>query len=70
MAPPKISSFESFILYFKARKVSAYFVDIPKIPVIHIQKIAPGPPAAMAVPTPIIFPVPKVADKAVHKAPN
>lgn len=70
IAPPTISSLESLTRYLIARKVSAYLVAIPKIPVIHIQKIAPGPPAAMAVPTPIIFPVPKVAESAVQSAPN
>ena len=33
---------------------------------IHIQKSAPGPPAASAVATPAIFPVPTVAARAVH----
>ena len=35
-----------------------------------IQKRAPGPPAAMAVATPTILPVPMVAERAVHKAPK
>ena len=38
---------------------------IPNIAVIHIQKIAPGPPRKIAVATPAIFPVPTVADRAV-----
>lgn len=37
---------------------------------IHIQKMAPGPPAVIAVATPTMLPVPMVADSAVHKAPN
>ena len=41
---------------------------IPTSPVIHIQKSAPGPPAAMAVATPTMFPVPTVAASAVMSA--
>lgn len=70
IAPPSISPLESLTRYLIARYVSVYFVAMPKIPVSHIQKTAPGPPAAMAVPTPIIFPVPKVAERTVHSAPN
>ena len=38
---------------------------MPKNAVIHIQKIAPGPPRKIAVATPAIFPVPTVAERAV-----
>ena len=62
--------FSLFTRYFNAIKVSEYFVAIPKIPVTHIHKTAPGPPKAIAVPTPMIFPVPIVEDNAVVKAPN
>ena len=41
---------------------------MPTNPMTHIQKIAPGPPSAIAVATPAIFPVPTVADMAVNKA--
>ena len=41
---------------------------IPTKAAIHIQSIAPGPPVPTAVATPTIFPVPIVADKAVHSA--
>ena len=34
---------------------------------IHIQKIAPGPPVMIAVDTPTIFPVPMVAASAVQR---
>lgn len=34
----------------------------------HIQKTAPGPPEAMAVATPAMFPVPTVAARAVETA--
>lgn len=40
---------------------------MPKIPVIQHQKIAPGPPRATAVETPIILPVPRVAARVVAK---
>ena len=45
-----------------------YFVAVPKSAASHIQNNAPGPPAAIAVATPTILPVPIVADNAVHKA--
>lgn len=38
---------------------------MPKIPVIQHQKMAPGPPRATAVETPIILPVPRVAARVV-----
>ena len=43
---------------------------MPKIPVIHIQKMAPGPPERRPVATPTMLPVPIVAASAVVKAPN
>ena len=51
-----------------ANRPSAYFVAIPKNAATSIQNKAPGPPAAMAVATPTMFPVPIVALKAVHSA--
>ena len=53
-----------------ANTPSAYFVAMPKNAANHIQKSAPGPPAEIAVATPIIFPVPTVAANAVHNAPK
>jgi hypothetical protein len=44
--------------------------SLKKIPVIHNQSTDPGPPSAIAVPTPTIFPVPRVAAKEVVNAPN
>lgn len=41
---------------------------MPRIPVIQHQKIAPGPPRATAVETPMIFPVPRVAARVVERA--
>ena len=43
-------------------------VAIPKNAASHIQKMAPGPPAAMAVATPTMLPVPTVAERAVQRA--
>ena len=37
---------------------------------IHIQKMAPGPPKSRPVPTPTMLPVPMVAASAVVSAPN
>ena len=37
---------------------------------IEPTRTAPGPPSAIAVPTPMIFAVPIVEDKAVVRAPN
>ena len=47
---------------------STNLVVIPKIAVIHIQKIAAGPPIQIAKATPPIFPVPTAPDIAVVKA--
>ena len=70
MAPPSISPLWSFTRYFTDTNTSAYFVAMPKMPAIHIQKTAPGPPAIMAVATPTIEPVPMVAASAVESAPK
>ena len=70
MAPPIMVPFSLFTLYLTAISVSAYLVAIPKIPVSHIQSTEPGPPRAIAVPTPMILPVPIVEDSAVVSAPN
>ena len=43
---------------------------MPKMPAIHIQNTAPGPPAMMAVATPTMEPVPIVAASAVASAPK
>ena len=40
------------------QRTSTNAVALPRIAVIHIQKIAPGPPKQMAVEMPAIFPVP------------
>ena len=43
---------------------------MPRIPVSQHQNRAPGPPAAMAADTPMIFPVPRVAARVVARAAN
>ena len=45
-------------------------VEAPKKAMIHIQKMAPGPPRAMAVATPTMLPVPTRPDRATQKASN
>ncbi len=40
---------------------------MPRIAMIHIQKIAPGPPEMIAVATPTMLPVPMVAASAVQR---
>ena len=70
MAPPIMVPFSLRTRYLTAISVSAYFVAMPNRPVSHIQSTAPGPPMATAVPTPMMFPVPMVEDRAVVRAPN
>ena len=68
MGPPDFSPRSSVSRNRTPRTASEYFVAIPTSPVIHIQKSAPGPPAAIAVATPTMFPVPTVAASAVIRA--
>ena len=68
IGPPETVPSGSMRLYLCAKVTSTNFVVIPKIAVIHIQKIAAGPPIHIARATPPIFPVPTVPDKAVDKA--
>jgi len=70
IAPPIIIPFLFFTLYFTAIRLSEYLVAMPNTPVSHIHNRAPGPPDVMAAPTPIMFPVPIVEDRAVTSAPN
>ncbi|CAI8339672.1 MAG: Uncharacterised protein [Halieaceae bacterium] len=44
------------------------FVAMPRTADIHIQKIAPGPPATIAKATPAILPSPIVFDRAAASA--
>ena len=70
IGPPHIAPLASFTRKRTERSASEYFVAMPKTPVSHIQRTAPGPPAATAVATPTMFPVPIVAARAVVSAPN
>ncbi len=70
MGPPAICPLAHVTRYLTASKASLYLVAMPKTPVSHIQNTAPGPPAAMAVATPTMFPVPIVAASAVVSAPK
>ena len=70
MAPPCMRPSGVFTRYLTAISDSAYFVAIPNTPVSQHQSTAPGPPRAIAVPTPMIFPVPMVDARAVASAPN
>ena len=68
MGPPATAPWSSLVRYLMAKSPSAYLVAIPKKAAIHIQNRAPGPPTLIAVATPMIFPVPTVDAKAVHRA--
>ena len=57
-------------LYFWARVDSTKAVEAPKKAIIHIQKMAPGPPNARAVATPTILPVPTRPERATQNASN
>jgi hypothetical protein len=47
---------------------SVVFRAMPTKPTTHIQKTAPGPPSAIAIATPPMFPRPTVADSAAERA--
>ena len=50
------------------RLTSVSLTAMPKKPTIHIQKMAPGPPNAMARATPPMLPRPTVAESAAESA--
>ena len=68
--PPTIVPSFSLLRNLTARNPSAYFVAMPNMAAKIIQNNAPGPPILIAVATPIIFPVPKVAAIEIHRAPK
>ena len=68
MGPPWTSPLRSRTRYFTASSDSAYFVDMPKIPVTMHQNTAPGPPMQTAVATPTMLPVPIVEASATANA--
>ena len=70
IGPPDISPFSLRSRYLMASRPSEYLVAMPKKAMIHIQKMAPGPPDTMAVATPTMLPVPMVAARAVVNAEN
>ena len=70
IGPPAIMPLGCLTRYFTLSTASAYLVAMPKTPVSHIHNTAPGPPAATAVATPTMLPVPMVAASAVVSAPN
>ena len=68
IGPPCGLSGLSIFRYNMESVTSMSFIDIPNIAIIHIQKIAPGPPSVIARATPLMFPSPTVPDKAVVSA--
>ena len=70
IGPPAISPCAVTVRYLTESSASAYLVAIPNTPVSHIHSTAPGPPAATAVETPTMLPVPMVAARAVVSAPK
>ena len=70
MAPPCILPSGVRTRYFTAIRDSAYLVAIPNTPASQHQNTAPGPPRNMAVPTPMMLPVPMVDARAVVRAWN
>ena len=67
-APPFQFPSLSLVRVATPNTASAYFQAIAANPMIHIQNIAPGPPMAIALPTPIIFPVPMVLASVANMA--
>ena len=70
MAPPSMVPSLVFTRYLTAIRDSEYLVAMPNTPVSQHQSTAPGPPRAMAVPTPMMLPVPMVEARAVVRAAN
>ena len=70
MAPPCILPSLVRTRYLTAMRDSAYLVAMPNTPAIQHQNTAPGPPRKMAVPTPMMLPVPMVEARAVVRAWN
>jgi hypothetical protein len=68
MGPPCKFPAESLPRYMTAREHVKYLVATPRRAEIHIQKIAPGPPAVIATATPLTFPIPTVPERAVARA--
>ena len=70
IGPPITFPSGFFSRYLIASRPSAYLVAMPNTPVSQHHNTAPGPPKAMAVATPMMFPVPIVAARAVANDEN
>ena len=70
IGPPSMRPSSVFTRYLMARSPSEYFVAMPNTPVSQHHSTAPGPPSDTAVATPMMFPVPMVAARAVAREPN
>ena len=68
MGPPYTVPSSPTSLYLTPKVHSTNLVDIPIRPQTTIQKVAPGPPTAIAKATPAIFPLPTVPETAVANA--
>jgi hypothetical protein len=68
IGPPDCSPRALTRRYLTPRSPSEYLVAMPNRPVTHIQNRAPGPPMAMAAPTPPMLPTPTVAASATDSA--
>ena len=68
IGPPWGLSGLSMFRYNIESVTSMSFIAIPNMAIIHIQKIAPGPPSVIASATPLMLPSPTVPDKAVVSA--
>lgn len=68
IGPPCRSPLLSRPRYMTASEQVKNLVAIPTIAVIHIQKIAPGPPTVMARATPPMLPIPTVPASADESA--
>ena len=68
IGPPWTSPLSSLPLNITARVPSKNFVAMPTMALIHIQKMAPGPPIERATATPAMLPIPTVAAMALVSA--
>ena len=68
IGPPETEPSSCSERYFTASTTSAHFRLMAKKPITTIQKVAPGPPMAMAIATPAILPSPIVPESAVERA--
>ena len=70
IAPPIMRPSAVCTRYLTAIRLSAYLVAMPNTPVSQHHRTAPGPPMKIAVPTPMMLPVPMVEASAVVRAWN